>query len=231
MTVKGTVYNMTRTKPMQSVSVMSTSGRGTVTDSNGHYSINVSDQDSISFSYLGRETYKYPVKNISAYNDFDIALHVEPTELRTVRVAPRNYHIDSLQNRKDYARYFDYHKPGLKLTEPGSGGTGVGLDLDELINVFRFSRNRRLASFQQRLITEEQDKFIDHRFSPLLVRKITHLSGTDLETFMARYRPSFQFAQTSTDYDFDEYIKLASIEYKQNRNRPVRLQNRDKKPF
>src|ERR1700712_1182012 len=111
VTIKGAVYNMTHTKPLQSVSVTSTSGRGTVTDSSGNYSITLNENDSISFSYLGRQTVKYPVKMINAYNNFDIALHVEPTELKTVRVAPRDYHMDSLQNRQDYAKYFDYKKP------------------------------------------------------------------------------------------------------------------------
>ena len=136
---------------LQSVSVVSTSGRGTTTDSNGNYSITVNEDDSLTFSYLGRGTFNYPVKLINAFNNFDIALHVEPTELKAVRVAPKNYHMDSLQNRQDYAKYFNYKKPGLKITDP-SGGAGVGLDLDELINVFRFNRNRRMAAFQRRLV-------------------------------------------------------------------------------
>jgi hypothetical protein len=225
ITIKGTVYNMTRTKPLQSVSVVSTFGRGAVTDSSGHYSITLSEDDSLSFSYLGRETFKYPVKMINAYNDFDIALHVEPTELKTVRVAPKDYHMDSLQNRQDYAKYFDYKKPKFKLTDPNSGGTGVGLDLDEIINMFRFDRNRRLAAFQKRLIQDEQDKFVDHRFNHVLVRKITHLTGPELDTFMIKYKPSFRFTQTSTDYDFDEYIKLAYKQYKKNKNGEMKKEN------
>ena len=59
VTVKGTVYNITRTHPLEAVSVMSTSGRGTVTDSNGNYSIVVNEKDSISFSYLGKPTMKF----------------------------------------------------------------------------------------------------------------------------------------------------------------------------
>jgi hypothetical protein len=230
MTIRGTVFNMNRTKPLQSVSVLSTSGRGTVTDSNGNYAITVNDQDSISFSYLGRTTFKYPIKMISAYNNFDIALHVEPTELKPVRVAPKNYHMDSLQNRKDYARYFDYKKPGLKITDPsGNEGGGVGLDLDELINVFRFNRNRRMAAFQRRLLQDERDKFVDHRFSPLIVKKITHLSPPALDSFMVRYRPSYIFTETSTDYDFYEYIKLAYRQYRTQKNKSGELKKEKQK--
>jgi carboxypeptidase-like protein len=220
ITIRGTVYNMNRTKPLQSVSVVSSSGRGTITDSSGNYSITVSEQDSISFSYLGRATFQFPVKMINAYNNFDIALHVEPTELKTVHVTPKDYHMDSLHNRQDYAKYFDYKKPKFKISDPGNGENGVGLDLDEIINMFRFNRNRRLAAFQKRLIQDEQDKFVEHRFTHALVRKITHLNGPELDTFMIKYKPSFAFAQTSSDYDFDDYIKLAYLQYKKTKNRP-----------
>jgi len=80
ITIRGTVYNMNRTKPLEAVSVVSTSGKGVVTDSNGNYTITVKEGDSISFSYLGRFTMKYPVSMISIYNNFDVALHVDATE-------------------------------------------------------------------------------------------------------------------------------------------------------
>ena len=109
--------------------------------------------------------------------------------------------MDSLQNRKDYEKIFNYKKPGLELTD-GSVGGGVGFDLDEIINVFRFKRNRRLLAFQERLIDDEQDKFIDHRFTRYIVKKITDLDGDAEDSFMCRYRPSYQFTQLATDYEY-----------------------------
>jgi hypothetical protein len=229
VTIRGTVYNMNRTKPLEAVSVVSTSGRGVVTDSNGNYAITVKEGDSISFSYLGRFTMKYPVSMISLYNNFDVALHVEATELRQVQVAPRNYHMDSLRNRQDYAKIFNYKKPGIKVSDAGIDGTGVGLDLDEIINMFRFNRNRRMLAFQKRLIQEEQDNFIDHRFTKLLVKKITHMASPELDSFMVRYRPSYNFTKTTTDYEFDEYIKLAYKESK--KNKPTGEMKKEKLPF
>jgi hypothetical protein len=217
--VHGTVYNMYRTKPLEGVSVVSTSGRGMATDSNGNYVIEVNRNDSIYFSYLGKATMKYPVSSINTFSGFDIALHVDPVELKEVRVMPRNYRMDSLQNRKDYARIFDFKKPGFKINDVGNAGVGlgVGVDLDELINMFRFQRTRRILAFQHRLVDEEQDKYVDYRFSPSLVIKITHLSEPDLDTFMTRYRPSYEFCKRSNDYDFYDYIKLAFQEYQKDR--------------
>ncbi|HEV3251731.1 MAG TPA: carboxypeptidase-like regulatory domain-containing protein [Puia sp.] len=227
ITIRGTVYNMYRTKPLDAVSVLSTSGRGAVTDSNGYYMLVVNQKDSISFSYLGRTTVKFPVSTINTASNFDIALHVDPTELRPVRIAPRNYRADSIRNRQDYAKVFDFNKPGLSLTSPSSG-LGVGLDLDELINVFRFRRTRRMLAFQRRLVDEEHDKFIDHRFNRSIVKKISHLDGNDLDSFLVSYRPSYEFTISTTDYEFYDYIKLAAREYGQNKKKGGELKKEEK---
>ena len=215
---------MYKTRPLDAVSVMSTSGRGTATDSNGNYFLVVNPGDSVYFSYLGRATVKYPVAGINTFTNFDIALHVDPLELKEVRVMPRNYHMDSLQNRKDYAKIFDFKKPGFKLTSPSSG-LGVGVDLDELINVFRFGRTRRIQSFQRRLMEEEEDKFIDHRFSHYIVKKITRLSDEEADTFMLKFRPSYEFCKLASDYDFYDYIKLAFEQYKRGRHGELKKEN------
>lgn len=218
VTIHGTVYNMYHTKPLDGVSVLTTSGRGTATDSLGNYTIVAADQDdSIYFSYLGQSTMRYPVKSLNYYNGFDIALHVDPTVLKEVKVMPRSYHNDSLQNRKDYEKIFNFRKPGFKLNGPSPNGAGVGVDLDELINVFRFARTKRIQAFQRRLVDEEQDKFVDHRFNRSIVLKVTHLQGDELDSFMVRYRPSYEFCQRATDYDLLDYVKLAFREYQKDR--------------
>jgi len=217
--VHGAVYNMYKTKPLQAVSVQTTSGVGTTTDSNGNYYIVVPADDSIWFSYLGRATAKYPVSIVRTYNNFDVALHVDPTELKEVNVVPRNYRMDSIQNRKDYAKIFDFRKPGFKITSPTTnGGLGAGVDLDELINFFRFDRTKRIKAFQSRLIEEEQDKSVDHRFSHYIVKKITKMKDdAEIDSFMVKYRPSFEFIKHASDYDFYEYIKLAYSQYSKDR--------------
>ncbi len=52
-----------------------------------------------------------------------------------------------LQNRKDYEKIFNFKKPGLEITEGADGN--AGLDLDALINMFNFKKNRRMLAFQK----------------------------------------------------------------------------------
>jgi hypothetical protein len=216
VTIHGTVYNMYRTKPLDGVSVICTSGRGTATDSNGNYALVADLKDSISFSYLGKATMKYPIKDINYYSGFDISLHVDPVELKEIRVMPHNYRDDSSQNRKDYEKIFDYKKPGFKITD-GSGGLGAGVDLNSLIEMFERNKINRTKAFQRRLVDEEQDKYVDHRFARSVVLKITHLQGDELDSFIIKYRPSYTFCKKATDYDLYDYIKLAFSEYQKDR--------------
>lgn len=215
VTIRGAVFDMSGKRPLEGVSVISTSGKGTTSNVLGLYNITVNENDSIYFSYLNKPTMKFPVSTISTFNNFDISLHVPSNILPEVRVMPPSYRFDSMQNRKDYAKVFNFKKPGIGISTspPGSGGAGVGLDLDELINMFRFRRNKSMLGFQERLLLEEQDKFIDHRFSKLLVRKITQLSGAELDEFMKLFRPGFEFTQSSNDYEFQHYIKQSYLQY------------------
>jgi len=216
VTIHGTVFNMYKTRPLDAVTVLCSCGSGTTTDSNGNYMIRVNANDSLRFSYLGRATQYFPVNMMNSTTGFDIALHVNPTQLAEVRVAPKNYYLDSLQNRKDYEKIFNFKKPGLEITEGANGN--AGLDLDALINMFNFKKNRRMLAFQKRLIEDEQDKFIDHRFTRYIVKKITGLTGDAADSFMFRFRPSYEFTKIATDYEFFDYIKLAYQDYKRQRS-------------
>ena len=211
--IKGVVYDSSRNFPLEMVSVMATSGSGTVTNSDGYYEIRVTEKDSIWFSYLNKPTIKFPVLKISNPMQFDISLQVSVPVLKEVKVFPRNYKLDSIRNRQDYAKIFNYQKPGLKLVSP-QYGAGVGLDLDELINVFRFRRNKSMLAFQQRLLLQEEEKYIDYRFNKAMVRRLTLLEGADLERFMQQYRPSYIFTKLSGDYEFRYYIKQCLYRYK-----------------
>jgi hypothetical protein len=216
--ITGRVYDISKYRPLEAVSVMSTSGYGTVSDSLGRYSIIARENDSIWFSYLNKPTPKYPVKSIANPQNFEISLHVYATELKEVKIMPRNYRLDSIQNRLDYAKAFDFRKPGIGSSLNTGPSGGVGLDLDELIQMFQFRKNRRMLAFQNRLLQEEEDRFIDHRFNRALIIKLTQLRGESLNNFMKIYRPPIDFVESSTDYEFQDYIKKCFSHYQRYQN-------------
>lgn len=206
--VQGTVYDSSRLFPLEAVSVLSTSGGGTFTDANGYYSITVSDTDSLWFSYLGKPTMKFPVAKIGDLSQFNLSLQVRVTVMQDLKIRPRNYRQDSAQNREDYAKAFNFQKPNMG-TMTNMGPAGAGIDVNELIRAFQFRKNKSMERFRDRLVAQEQEKYVDYRFSKALVRRLTGLTDTELEKFMNTYRPTYEFTVYSNDYDFQLYIKEA----------------------
>jgi hypothetical protein len=211
--VSGIVYDFSRQNTLEAVSVQSTAGGGTITDVNGRYTIIVNEEDSIWFSYLGKPTPKFAVTSIGNTQRFEIALHVNVTALRQVVVKPRNYRMDSIQNRLDYAKAFNFRRPSLESITSLSPMGGAGFDIEEMIRLFQFRRNRRMEAFQARLLREETERYIDHRFSRALIIKLTQLRGAALDTFVRWYRPTLDFTETASDYEFQTYIKKCYFHY------------------
>ena len=216
--LKGTVYDSTITYPIQSVSILTTSGKGVVSDAFGHYEIEVLETDSIWFSYLNKPTIKFSIAKIFDADHFDIALHLNIPVLREVVVRPHNYKMDSIQNRLDYAKAFDWGKPKLKATLGSGLGSSVGFDLDEIIRMFQFRKNKSGAAFKERLLQEERNKFIDNRFNKALVLRLTGLSGEERDNFMMIYRPTYEFCLLIDEYNFQLYIKKCFALYKSGKN-------------
>lgn len=206
--IKGTVYDKQARYGIPHVSVLSSSGIGTATDTLGHYSIKVPNDDSIYFSYLGKISSKFPVKQMQPDQPFDISLPVSIDVLPSVTVRQPSYRMDSLANRAEYRKVFDYD-PEIG-SAPGSG-FGLGISFDVIFNGKKF---RRMEAFKARLEREERDKYVDHRFTKALVKRITNLTSPALDSFMVEYRPSYDVLKTfETDYDYYSYIKSCGYSF------------------
>lgn len=215
--VKGHVLDSSRTYPIEGVTVYSTGGRLTMTDTTGFYSIPVSEKDSLWFSYLGKFTPKYAVLKMADVTQFDIALRLKADVMKEVVIRTRSYKEDSAQNRKDYAKVFNWRRPSLG-TMTSVNSSGVGFDLDEIIRLFQFRKNKSTERFRKRLEQEERDKFVDHRFTKILVKRLTGLTDdAELADFMKLYRPTYSFTAGTSDYDFQFFIRIAYREYKKKK--------------
>lgn len=204
--ISGTVFDKSQKYTMTGVSVLSTSGLGTQTDSMGHYRLRMELDDSIYFSYLGRTTLRFPAKEINPNLPFDMAIEVSIDTLPAAYVRGNNYFLDSLETRKEYARVFNYGKSYLNnVKTTGRGGMGMGLNLDLLFNG---AENRRMEAFQSRLLWQEQENFVDHHFSKSIVRHVTGLASPALDTFMALYRPTKEFIEScESEYQYYHYLR------------------------
>jgi hypothetical protein len=211
--VKGTVYDSSYMKPLIAVTVQATNGKMVATNDKGQYVIDVGEADSIWFSYFGKPTVKYPVKKIYDVTRFDIALQTYNQILDEVVIRKRSYKEDSVLNRVDYAKIFNYRKPNL-ASMTSIGPMGAGIDVQELIRLFQFRKNKATLKFQERLLQQERDKFVDHKFNKALVKSLTGLEGEELDRYMQLYRPTFEMILSISEYEFREYIVKSAQEFK-----------------
>ena len=216
LTVSGTVFDSSKRNYVEDVKVESTGGKYTYTDSMGMYKIAVTEKDSLTFIYKNKPTQKFIVKDIADLRQFDISLHVNVkgkySTLKEVVVFARSYRQDSIENRQVYGDIYNFRNPTIRTSV--SPGGAVGADVNEIINMFRFKRNRQLKAFQARLEKQEQEKFVSYRFNKNFVRRITQLQGAELDSFMIRYLPTYEFASTADEVTFNKYILNASYRFK-----------------
>lgn len=214
--LSGSVYDSSKINLVEGVRVVSTGGLFSITDSMGRYSIMVAEKDSVSFFFRNKSTQKFPVKTINDISRFNISLHVtvkgKYSTLKEVIVYGKSYRQDSLENRQTYADIYDYKKPTIRTSISPDGV--AGMDVNEIINMFRFKRNKRLRAFQSRLEIQEQEKYVNYRFNKTLVKRITQLEGPSLDSFMLRYRPTYEFVTTLDDVGFNQYLLTSSYQFK-----------------
>ncbi len=206
--LSGTVFDSSKINYVPNVIVTNTTGNFTITDSMGRYSLRVEAKDSVTFTFRNKATQKFAVQTVADPSHFDISLRVnykgKYSTLKEVVVFTKSYKEDSIENRKTYAGIYNYQKPGLQTSISPTGG--VGADVNELINIFRFKRNKRLKSFQLRLEQQEQERYVTYRFNKTLVKSLTHLEGEDLNRFLIKYRPDYDFTSTADEVVFNQYI-------------------------
>ncbi|MCO6496534.1 MAG: hypothetical protein J5I50_02615 [Chitinophagaceae bacterium] len=214
--VSGTVFDSTRLHVVQDVLVLTTGGEMTRTDSSGSYKITMNDNDSLYFFFAGKNTLKYALNQISFPDEFDISLHVKSNSaykvLQEVVVFSDTYRFDSLENRKRYAKIFGDDKRKLETSISPDGN--VGLDIGSIVELFQFRKNKQRSSFQQRLIRQEEEGYVDYRFNARLISRMTGLTGNHLENYRKLFRPSYEFVSESSLEEFYNYILETSYDYK-----------------
>jgi hypothetical protein len=230
--INGAVYDSSRLVPVPAVKVRSTHGLLTFTDSLGRYLITVDKDDSISFVYMDKSTQFFPVRKITYPEQFDVSLRVRVFDryqtLKEVVVIGKSYREDSLAFRSENARVLGASRGGASISSYNAAvGEAPGLDPNEIINMFRFRRNHNLKVLQNRLLDEEQQKYVSYRFNRRLVRTLTGFEGAQLEAFMKDYRPTYDFTAVTTEFEFDQYIIDAAREFRSKQG--VRVEKVEKK--
>ncbi|PJJ83350.1 hypothetical protein [Mucilaginibacter auburnensis] len=95
------------------------------------------------------------------------------------------------------------------------GGTGVGLSIDALYNMFS-SEGRNAKRLRDILDRDYKQNTIDYRFNKTFVSRITGLTGKQLSDFMIKYRPGYYFITSASEYEFISSIRTNLKRYLRN---------------
>ncbi|WP_309331472.1 carboxypeptidase-like regulatory domain-containing protein [Mucilaginibacter sp.] len=129
----------------------------------------------------------------------------------------RNFKKDSLANRADYARQFNYKGPRVidAFTNGANFSPGEFFSINLLTLIQALTKKSTPEyKFNKLLIRDEHEQFVDEHFNRGIVSGITPLKGDTLAAFLLQYRPGYDFAKKSTDYDMEVYIRACFKKFK-----------------
>jgi hypothetical protein len=181
-----------------------------ISDMGGNFKILAEQGDTVLFSSAG---YQPDTVVVSAYmltEPFDIYLKPHVMTLAAVRVGSMsNYQMDSLERWKDYDWLAP--KPKVKLMDRERQGDGVGISFSPQ---FKTSEDKQKERLRKRLEQEEQEFYVDFRFSKEYVARLTRFHGDSLEQFLKIYRPTYNFCREATSVDMLLYVNDCMRKYK-----------------
>ncbi|RPD40089.1 carboxypeptidase-like regulatory domain-containing protein [Chitinophaga barathri] len=180
---------------------------GTVSNESGRYYIEGLPGDTIEFTMISYIRTQVVVPGISSTKNVEMKRQI--FGLQGVNIRGRIYKSDSLAMRDEYEKYFGYKRPGaldVLKTLPSNPITALSYLIPS-------KARRRKEAFGEQLKYWEEEKHIDHRYNPELVQRMTKLESPELDSFMLRYRPSYNFLLSASEYDLMLFIKQAFEKY------------------
>src|SRR5580765_5389538 len=175
-----------------------------VSDLGGNYRIPATAGDTIIFSSAGyqRDTVIAGASMFSA--PYPVGLVPNVMALPFVRVDEmHDYHLDSIERREDYKDLLNKKHP-VKLWNEKRPGDAPGFSFSPL--GYLSTTEKRKRNLKKRLHWEEEEHYVDYKFSQTRVEQLTRLKGDSLRLFMTRYRPSYKFCRNASGQAMMFYI-------------------------
>jgi hypothetical protein len=175
---------------------------GMTTLKDGEFQVRIKKGELVEFSKVGYQTLRIRIQNENEVPYYVLDMKRVPIELREVDIKgkPLDFKSDSIRYRQVYK---------IVLNKPRRND----IDMRTMPLAMLSKKNREEWAFQEMYDEWEQNKFIDFTFNEKLVQRITYLSGPRLAEFMKRYRPSYEFLRTASEYEYLDYIKYSFFRY------------------
>ena len=201
----GYVKDSITNEPIEMASITNTRNNNTViTNQKGLFKIEVSKNDILSVAAVGYYFDTVLYSGIISASD-TVTFFLKPISRSLNDVTVQNsgvnqYSLDSLRRIREFSE--EMVSPPVKSVELANSGAGIGISLNRFSNREKNKRNA-IKIFNN----SEKQAYVDYRFSTAIVTKYSGLKGEELQVFMQRYRPSYEWLRKNPkEEDIKYYI-------------------------
>lgn len=201
----GYVKDSISNEPIEMASITNTRNNNTViTNQKGLFKIEVSKNDILSVAAVGYYFDTVIYNGLISASD-TVTFFLKPLSRSLNDVTVQNtgvnqYSLDSLRRIREFTE--EMVSPPVKSLELANSGAGIGISLNRLSKREKDKRNA-IKIFN----ASEKQAYVDYRFSTAIVIKYSGLKGEDLQVFMQRYRPSYEWLRKNPkEEDIKYYI-------------------------
>jgi hypothetical protein len=202
--IKGEIKDFANNQHMENVNIRNINTlKGMTTSEDGKFEILVKKGELVEFSKVGYQTLRIRINNEKEPNYYHLIMSRAAILLREVDIKgkPIDFNKDSIKFRESY---------DLVLRKPKKDE----INMQSMPLAMLSKKNRQEWAFQEMYTVWEQEKYIDFVFNDKLVQKITYLENEELILFLKKYRPSYAFLRSASEYEFLEYIKRCYYRFK-----------------
>lgn len=214
----GKIFKQGSNEVLHSVSIENRSRHHyNLSDQGGNFRIQAAAGDTLFFSSAGYQSDTLVLRADMFTGEYRVYLEPKVVALPSFRVGGlSNYQLDSMERRRDYD--WVYSRSGNSpLINNKRQGDGVGMSMNLRT---KSTQDRQIEKLKKRLVQEEEDYYIDSRFTREYVSRLTHLQGDSLQQFMVKYRPPYQFCRLATNTDILLWINDSIKKFRKREGTP-----------
>lgn len=188
VTVTGVISDSNRLVLPYAGVVNLTTGKRAFSDQGGFYKIAAGLNDKIVITFVGYLPDTIVATQSSGTQTINVILEPESRFLREVEVTTQYtpYQLDSIARREQYGYLLNL--PNKPLAG-GNTPEGAGVVFSPITRFSKKERQKR--QFKENYEKMEREKYIDSRFTPVLVSRVTGLNGDSLLMFMKDNYPDY----------------------------------------
>ncbi len=192
----------------------------TISDTNGRYSLRVYKGDSVRMLLAGFQPRILYYTGDNAYWFETVLMYPQSLVIDTVVISKRmsKRSVDSLERYYFYKKTLEFKPAKVKysLENPFVILNPISGLVEKHTRYYK-----KIKAFKQMYKKQEGQRFVDSRYSPELVTKLTNLQNDSLYEFMRKYPMATDYAQQATDLEIKMWIKSNYKEWAKSNVKPT----------